>query len=160
VLRKLTFAYSLLVGLPLVLVLGTLQAGRYITGLPAISGDWLVDEQNAWRVCAKTFGASPALLRISQSGADLEIVLNDRDRTTIAGLLQGHRFALTGSVADSSAGCGGKTFIRMEGDVVGPSDRRSLVGRVSFSDCAPCELISFHATRTGARATAPTTQAP
>jgi len=135
--KKLVLAYSFLVGLPLLVVLGTLQAGRRLAGPPAISGDWTVNDPAAWSICAKTAAATPALFSISQSGADLEIALNDRDRTIIAGRLEGSRFSTRGSSAES--------IVRMEGNVAGSRGRRSLVGWVSFSGGAPCGLTLVRA---------------
>jgi|ERR1051326_7775479 hypothetical protein len=150
-LKRLAFAYSMLVGLPLLLVLGTLQAGRHIVGPAQVSGDWLVDNPKTWRICDMPF-AAPALLNISQSGADFDIALSGRDRTTATGRMEGSRFSMAGNFGGSSNGCRAKAIIRIEGNVVGPPGQRSLVGRVSFSDCASCGLTPFHATRLAAPA--------
>src|ERR1039458_6214038 len=66
---NLTFGYVLFVGIPLLILIGTLRAGAGLSAPPAVSGDWTVEPMP--NKCAGSLAdANPTSLSIYQTGAD------------------------------------------------------------------------------------------
>jgi hypothetical protein len=121
-------AYLLLVGMPVLGLLGILEAGRGIPAPPSISGDWALEFDPA-APCAN----GPASLRqpalsISQSGTEALITMNDGHATTLEATIDGTTLTakwLTASIA-------------------GKLGARTLEGKMHFDGCAP---VAFRAVR-------------
>ena len=121
-------AYLLLVGVPVLGLLGILEAGRGIAAPPSISGDWTLQFDPA-APCAN----GPASLRqpalsISQSGTGALITVNDGHATTLEASIDGSTLtakSLTASIA-------------------GKPGERTLEGKMHFDGCAPA---AFRAVR-------------
>lgn len=78
-----TFGYVLFVGVPLLILIGTLRAGADLSAPPAVSGDWTVEP--APNKCAESLAnASQPALSIYQTGSNLLIAFNDPRKTTLA----------------------------------------------------------------------------
>ena len=124
--------YLLMVGIPVLGLLGILEAGRSITAPLSIGGDWTVEFDTAPH-CAN----GPSVLRqpafsISQSGTGALITLNDGHATTLEATIDGATLtAKTPSAAIAAT-------------VAGKLDQRTMEGKVSLSGCAP---VAFHAVR-------------
>ena len=121
-------AYLLLVGVPVLGLLGILEAVRGIAAPPSISGDWTLQFDPA-APCAN----GPASLRqpalsISQSGTGALITVNDGHATTLEASIDGSTLtakSLTASIA-------------------GKPGERTLEGKMHFDGCAP---VAFRAVR-------------
>jgi hypothetical protein len=134
-------AYLLLVGGPLLVLLGILRTGGSLVAPPSIGGTWLIYGPTAGEVgrCLGT-GAS---LEISQSGVRSEAVL----RPAGAGLhiqLRGDRIVGAGG---PTAGCGDSRIAlagQLEGGAAIPG---TMTGTLTLADCAACTPLAFRATR-------------
>jgi hypothetical protein len=136
-----TFGYVLFVGVPLLILIGTLRAGADLSAPPAVSGDWTVEP--APNKCAESLAnASQPALSIYQTGSNLLIAFNDPRKTTLAGKLE------DGSVTAVSATTGGHA-LRLEAAVSGKPGHRSLQGRLSFDGSNACASVPFRAVKSG-----------
>jgi hypothetical protein len=146
--NRLGLAYLFLVGLPLLLILGTLEAGRSLVAPPAVAGSWLIalDGSVPSAGCARlVLDTQPLSAQISQSGTSLSIVLNDPRNTVFTAVLISGRF--TGAApAFNVAGCKGVS-LAIEANVVGEASGRSLTGRFLFGGCPVCAAVPFRASR-------------
>jgi hypothetical protein len=116
----------LLVGLPVLGLLGILEAGRGIAAPPAISGDWTVDF-GASGACGVGRWRQPAL-SISQSGTDAIITINDGRTTAFEATVNGGM--LTGA--------------RLSATISGKPGARVLEGKLNLDGCSP---VAFRAVR-------------
>src|ERR1017187_5300234 len=84
---NLTFGYVLFVGIPLLILIGTLRAGAGLSAPSAVSGDWIVETMP--NKCAGSLAdANPTSLSIYQTGVDLRISCNNKQKTPLAGHLE------------------------------------------------------------------------
>jgi hypothetical protein len=118
----------LLVGLPVLALMGILEAGRAVAAPLSIRGEWTL-EFDSGATCARDLAAlkQPAL-SISQSGPDVIITLNDGHGSTYPATLDGsalHSALLVASIS-------------------GKYPARVLDGRINLAGCAPA---GFHAVR-------------
>ena len=118
-------AYILLVGLPLLGLLGILDLGRGIAAPPAVGGEWTAQFTSA--ACAAAELRQPAL-SISQSGTELVVTLNDGRGTTFPATLSDGRLSARNLTAT----------------VTGEPGERVLQGRITVAGCTP---IAFRAQR-------------
>ncbi len=127
-------AYLLLVGLPLLGLLGILEAGRGIPAPLSVSGDWVVALDSTVDAAkdATSPCAPPQTLNISQSGPQATVTWND-----------GHT-APQGATIDGST-LTAKSFTAA---ITGKGTDRRLAGTMNFPGCAS---LAFHATRQAPR---------
>src|ERR1700735_2717822 len=85
--NNLTFGYVLFVGVPLLILIGTLRAGAGLSAPPAVAGDWTI-ESTANKCGRPLADASQPALSIYQTGSNLLIAFNDPWKTTLAGKLE------------------------------------------------------------------------
>jgi hypothetical protein len=140
--KKLTFGYILFVGIPLLILLGTLRAGAGLTALPAVSGDWSMDPVSIQCSGPIADGGRPAL-SIYQNGTDLRIAFNDARKTTLAGKLESGRVI---AVSNTTA-CG--SALHLDAILGGKPGHRLLQGRLSLDGCDGCAAVPFFATKLG-----------
>jgi hypothetical protein len=139
--NNLTFGCVLFVGIPLLILIGTLRAGADLSAPSAVSGDWTVEP--APNKCAEPLAnASQPALSIFQTGSNLLIAFNDPRKTTLSGKLE------DGSVTAVSATTGGHV-LRLEAAVSGKPGHRSLQGRLSFDGPNACAPVPFRAVKSG-----------
>ena len=137
-----TFGYVLFVGIPLLILIGTLRAGAGLSAPPAVSGDWTVEPMP--NKCAGSLAdANPTSLSIYQTGADLRISFNDTQKTTLAGHLESGHIVTT----SSTSGCG--TVLRLEAALTAKPGQRSMQGRLLFDGCDACAPVPFRANKSG-----------
>ena len=125
-----------MVGIPVLGLLGILEAGRSITAPLSIGGDWTVEFDPAPH-CAN----GPSVLRqpafsISQSGTGALITLNDGHATTLEATIDGATLTAKTPSATIAA--------TVVASIAGKLDQRTMEGKVSLSGCAP---VAFHAVR-------------
>jgi hypothetical protein len=136
-----TFGYVLFVGVPLLILIGTLRAGADLSAPPAVSGDWTVEP--APNKCAESLAnASQPALSIYQTGSNLLIAFNDPWKTTLAGKLE------DGGVTAVAVTEGGRA-LRLEAALSGKPGHRSLQGRLSFDGSNACAPVPFRAVKSG-----------
>jgi hypothetical protein len=121
-----------MVGLPVLGLLGILDAGRGIRAPLAISGVWTLDAVPTARCGSGPSDPRQPALSISQSGAEALITLNDSQATTLEGTVSGAALTAKSAIASISASIAGK-----------PS-ARTLEGTMQFDGCVP---VAFRAAR-------------
>jgi hypothetical protein len=154
--RNFVIAYILLVGLPLLGLVGILRGGRSLTAPFSVDGAWKI-ESGVSRLPASPCGnflslVSNAPLSISQSGKSLVVTLTGGTKTT-TGTLDGKtvRAQFAGTVrsgADKSgaAACGdGSLTLAATLDPL--AEPRTLSGTLSIEGCGSCTPLEFHAVR-------------
>jgi hypothetical protein len=117
----------LLVGLPVLGLLGILETGRGIAAPPAISGEWNVQIDSAHDCAIDAWVRQPAM-SITQSGTQALITLNYGTGTVLPATIQGSSLSATALTATVS----------------GKPGERVLTGRIQLGACAP---LAFHAVR-------------
>jgi hypothetical protein len=148
--NNLTLGYVLFVGIPLLILIGTLRAGGHVTALPTLSGEWIVQARETPppdRCGGPLANAAQPAISVYQTGPDLLITFNDSRQTTLAARLENGRIAGTANRAAAPANCGSNAAIRFEAGLTGTAGRRSLLGQLSFDGCASCAPVQFVATR-------------
>ena len=138
-------AYIFLVGVPLLALVGVLEAGRKLVAPPAVDGPWVVDadfRSLAPSPCGALFGTlrQPVLL-ISQSGTHFDFALNAATRLSGEGALQGPDLTASGGVTACSVP---QNFL-VTASVSGQPAARVLNGKISLPSCADCAPVAFHA---------------
>ena len=123
-------AYALLVGLPVLGLLGILEAGRSIAAPPAIGGEWTVEFTAAPQCATSSANLRQPALSISQSGVEALIMLNDGHATTVAASLEGNTLSAKSLTAT----------------IAGKRGSRTLEGHMSFAGCAPMAFRAVRAT--------------
>jgi hypothetical protein len=113
---------------PVLALLGILEAGRRLSAPLSIAGDWTLQFDPA-APCADTLASlgQPGLT-ISQSGAAALITLND-----------GHTPALDATIQGATLAAGSLTAA-----ISGEPAERTLAGTMNFDGCAP---VAFRAVR-------------
>jgi hypothetical protein len=152
--RNFIIAYVLLVGLPVVGLVGVLKSGRALVAPISVDGTWQMRTdpiQLAALPCGKSLARTPGTaLAISQSGKNFTLSLNDGPKSTASGTLDGT--TLKASIVPSAAwseepGCGSGREISLVATVDPKADPRSLVGTFSANNCPSCGTVDFHAVR-------------
>jgi predicted deacylase len=126
-----------MVGVPVLGLLGILEAGRSIPAPLSVGGDWAL-ESDPTANCANPPGSLQRQLAwsISQSGAEAVITLHDGYGTTLEAAIDGATLT-----AKSPGGA-------ILATVAGKLDQRTMEGKVTLVGCAP---VAFHAVRQASR---------
>jgi hypothetical protein len=125
--------YLLMVGVPILGLLGILEAGRRITAPPAIGGDWRVAFDPAANCASGIAGLGQPALSISQSGTEALVTLNDGRGTVFPASLNGATLRapfLTATIA-------------------GKPGQRVLEGRMNIGGCAGVPFRAVRLSRVG-----------
>jgi len=112
-----------MVGVPVLGLLGILEAGRGIAAPLSISGDYPIEYEPAAK-CASL----PASLNISQSGTQALITLNNGQATALDA-------TVTGATLTSK---------NLTAAISGSAGQRAIEGRMNVAGCAP---VAFRAVR-------------
>ena len=129
--------YFLLVGVPVLGVLGMLRLGERIVATPAVGGTWQVEGGALCAVPERTF-------RVEQSGTFLRVLLPGRVGLP-ARLARGMLSADGGARSDISPGCrNGDVRLRAR---VGAGVPDRIEGMVGVPGCAGCPMAAFAAVR-------------
>jgi hypothetical protein len=101
---KVFLQYILMVGIPVIGVLGLLQVGGNLKAPVSVGGVWALNvapQPAAGEVCEGVLvWAEPPALTISQSGPNLVLTFNDTDKTRLEGKVAGA--ALSGATRRTS----------------------------------------------------------
>jgi hypothetical protein len=155
--RNFVVAYVLLVGLPLLGLVGILRKGRALSAPFSVNGTWKIEAeadstQLAGLPCAKSVShLSNSLLLISQSGKSLSLTLNPE--STATGVIEGTTITASltprdnASARSSNADCGNDDTLTLTATLDPKSNPRSLRGTLSVDACASCAPVEFRALR-------------
>lgn len=150
--RNFIIAYVLLVGLPILGLLGVLRKGHTLTAPISIDGTWKVTADAARLAalpCGKSLAASDLALAISQSGGNFVLSLPNGPKSIAAGSIDGT--SLKASVVPSGAwageaGCNDRD-LQLVATVDPSANPRVLAGTISVNDCPACGAVEFRASR-------------
>jgi hypothetical protein len=154
--RNFVIAYILLVGLPLLGLVGILKSGRGLTAPFSVDGSWKI-ESAVSRLPASPCGnflssVSAAPLSILQSGKSLVVTLSGGTKTTTGTLdgktLKAQFVAADRSGADQSgpAECGYRSLTLTA--ILDPlAEPRTLSGTLAVEGCGSCTPLEFHLVR-------------
>lgn len=117
-------------GIPLLGLLGILEAGRGIAAPPPISGDWTLQFDSAASCASGPAGLQQPALSISQSGTAALITVNDGHATTLEATLDSATLTAKSPAASITA------------SIAGQLGGRTLEGKMLFDGCGP---VAFRA---------------
>ena len=142
-----TVVYVLLVGAPLLGLLGILQAGERLVPPRAVGGDWLLDHapDGAPACLESSPDGEPVTLHIAQSGTRAELTLRaGARRVGLAARIAGDSLYAAAQAGRGRSACSGMALhARMDGD----STVRQLVGSIRAGVCPACSAHAFVARR-------------
>ncbi len=152
--RNFVLAYILLVGLPIVGLLGVLKSGRTLKAPPSIDGLWRLQadtSQLAALPCGKALAeTSDTALAISQSGRNFTLSFTSGPKSVASGVLDGTTVKASIAPTGDWSGqenCGRDRHLMLVASLDADANPRSLTGELSVTDCPECKGISFHAVR-------------
>jgi hypothetical protein len=122
------FAYILLVGVPVLGLLGILEAGRAIVAPPAIGGEWKLEFDPAANCATGLASLRQPALSISQSGTEALITVNDGRGAVFPATVEGATLRAPSLTAT----------------ITGKPRERVMEGKMDFAGCAP---VAFRAVR-------------
>jgi hypothetical protein len=88
--------YLILVGIPVVGVIGVLRAGRHITPAPYVGGTWKVTVSPD-SLCPSATAGDTVVLTVSQSGPHITATLKTPQEIKLSGRAYGAQFRVSGS---------------------------------------------------------------
>jgi|HubBroStandDraft_1064217.scaffolds.fasta_scaffold01803_8 hypothetical protein len=117
-----------MVGVPVLGLLGILEAGRGIPAPLSIGGDWTLEFDPAAQCANGPASLRQPALNISQSGTEALVTVNDGHATTLEATIHG-------------ATLNAKSLTAI---IAGKPGERTLEGSMNFAGCAP---VAFRAVR-------------
>lgn len=145
---KTVLIYVVLVGAPLLGLLGILRAGERIVPPHHLGGEWVLDPAFAAAARAAcpelVFPAAGPALDVSQSGTRAVLTLNDSAGTVLDATLEGS--ALAAATDERSTVCEGRGLRLAAGLRLDPGSPQ-LDGTAAVPGCAACAPVPFRATR-------------
>jgi hypothetical protein len=148
--KRLVVSYVLLVGIPLLGVVGVLGEGRRLTAPISIAGSWDFQiDPSAGEVqsCVAGLGFTrSSIMDISQSGRYLTLTLNSQPMVGLQGTLRGKTVAanLTSSL---EARCNGAAGLSLTAEIDVKAAPRIMSGILMFDGCPSCGSVNFQAVR-------------
>lgn len=130
--NHLVTAYLLLVGVPVLGLLGILEAGRGITAPLSITGDWMLEFDPAAHCATGPSGLRQPVLNISQSGTGALITVNDGHATMLEAIINGA--TLTGK----------SPAVAIAASIAGKPGARTLEGKMNFDGCTTVAFRAVH----------------
>ena len=145
--KRFLAAYTVLVALPIVGLLGVLKHGRHLSAPVSVDGTWRlqVDPGAAASFPCTIPASEKPVLIISQSGERFTVSVVNTGKSSGEGFIEGTALNASLQSANSpNSNCAdhGLTLVAK----VDPSAKpRSLAGTLSVNDCASCAPLSFQA---------------
>ncbi len=151
--KKLLGAYVLLVGAPLLGLLGILRSGQHLAAPVSVGGTWNLEDNLTpltGSECRAAFAnISQPFFAISQSGSLLTFTLNNPQQTTLPGTIRQNTVTMGSelSAEDASPDCTHPQAIRLRAALGQQGLQRSLIGTFSIAGCSDCPALPFRAVR-------------
>jgi hypothetical protein len=150
--EKLFVSYALLVGIPLLGVVGVLGAGRSLRAPLSVAGSWDLQIDSSVtqpQSCIASMGFhSPTVIDISQSGRYLTLTLNNQSRVGLEGTLHGNTVAAN-SNSPLKTSCDSVSGLSLTAEIDPKATPRIMSGILKFDGCPSCESANFQAVRQG-----------
>ncbi|HXJ92588.1 MAG TPA: hypothetical protein VMT20_06860 [Terriglobia bacterium] len=151
--KRLIAAYVLLVGAPLLGLLGILRSGQRLAAPASVGGTWNLEGDLAPLAgsrCAAAFAnISQPFFAISQSGSRLTFTLNNPEQTTLPGTMRQNAVTMgsESSREEASGDCAHPQAIRFQAALSRQGPQRSLTGTLTVAGCPDCPALPFRAVR-------------
>jgi hypothetical protein len=146
--RRFTFAYLMLVGLPIAGLFGVLRHGRSLAAPVSIDGNWTLQSDTTALPCGMNVQPEDAVLNISQSGQRFELALPNGLRTKESGTLDGTSLKATLAAAGQARpDCSKDQSATFVATLNRDSRPRTLSGTITIDSCPSCAAIPFTAVR-------------
>ncbi len=150
--EKLFVSYALLVGIPLLGIVGVLGAGRNLTAPLSVAGSWDLQIDSSVtqpQSCIASLGFhDPTVLDISQSGRYLTLTLNNQSRVGLEGTLQGNAVAAN-SISPLRTSCDSVSGFSLTAEIDPKATPRIMSGILKFDVCPSSGSAKFQAVRQG-----------
>ena len=147
--RKFALAYVVLVGLPIVGLLGTLRQGRHLSAPIGMDGNWVL--QGKWTDLPCGMSAVPpesAVLNLSQSGPKFELSLPNGLHTEESGTITGTNLKATLSLSpEAKSECSPNQSVSLLATLNKDARPRTLEGTMMLEGCTSCSPVPFTAVR-------------
>ncbi len=148
--KRLVFSYVLLVGIPVLGVMGVLGAGRHLTPPISVAGNWdfrIDPTASQAESCLADLGFTHSnVFSISQSGRYLTLKINNQPGATLIGDLRGKLVAANLSLL-LAAHCNGALGMSLTAEVEPEGVPRVMAGTLKFEGCPACGTGHFQAAR-------------
>ena len=151
--KKLIVAYVLLVGAPLLGLLGILRSGQHLAAPVSVGGSWNLESDLAplaGTECKQAFAnINQPFFAISQSGSLLTFTLNNPEQTTVPGAVRQHTITMGREyvAGDASTDCTHPQAIRLQAALSQQGPQHELTGTLSLAGCPNCPTLPFRAVR-------------
>jgi hypothetical protein len=147
--KRLVVSYVLLVGIPLLGVVGVLGAGRRLTAPISVAGSWdfnIDPSGSEAQSCIAGLGVTRStVMDISQSGRYLTLTLNSQPKLGLQGTLRGTTVVANfTSPLETSCDRASGFSMTAEIDKAAP---RMMSGMWKFDGCPSCGSANFQAVR-------------
>ena len=129
--------YLVLVGIPVLGILGLLQVGQTLSAPISLAGTWSahLDAPNGNSIAGNhLLHAGPTVLNISQSGPQVTLAFNDDQKTTLVGNVRAMDINAVGSGQDGATGKSATTSIYLTAKLERQTEPARLAGIVIFDD--------------------------
>jgi len=148
--KRLVVSYILLVGIPLLGVMGVLGAGRRLTPPISVAGTWDFQIDPKATLATSCF-AGPGFTRsnvfsISQSGRYLTLKIDSQPWTSLTGTLDGKTVVANLSLP-LTAPCNGASGVLLTAEIEPQTLPRVMAGTLEFDGCPSCASAHFQAVR-------------
>jgi hypothetical protein len=148
--KRLFISYNLLVGIPLLGIVGVLAAGRSLTAPLSVAGTWdLQIDSSAIQALPRIAGLGfthSTVLEISQSGRYLSLTLGTQPKVKLQAALEGKELAADSTLPVAQS-CSGAAGLSLRADVDPKATPRTMSGVFSFEACPSCGAANFQAVR-------------
>jgi hypothetical protein len=153
--RRFIATYILLVGIPLLALFGIVDRGRKLRAPISVAGDWTIAanfSSLAGEPCSEPLARMhDPILKISQSGSHLILTLDDPQRITLAGRINGELLTAQSRTDHSSTShhldCESPKMITLTASVDRHARPESLNGQVIFKTGGAGAIVPIRATR-------------
>jgi hypothetical protein len=147
--KRLFISYILLVGVPLLGMVGVLAAGRSLTAPLSVAGSWDLQIDPSVTLAPSCFAglgfAHPAVLEISQSGRYLSLTLGTQPKLQLQAKLDGKALAADSALPVAESCRAARLSLRAGVDP--KATPPTISGILSFNACPACGEANFRAVR-------------
>jgi hypothetical protein len=148
--RNFITAYILLVGLPVLILVGVLKTGGSLSPPLSIDGIWRIQGESATvatLLCLRPLADPPEIsISISQSGRLIELAMGQSGNMRSRGVLEGNTITASSLRPAISEGCA-RSEVALTANVDPNTKPRSLTGTLSTPGCSACADVVFRAVR-------------
>ena len=145
--RRLLIEYLLMVGIPLILLLGVLHQGRSLQAPAEIQGDWKLALNSSTATaapCGPLRGLDGSAIVISRSGSYLTASISNSEKQILKGRSEGADLWLESVQGEDPARSG--ELLRLTGTVTGKQAERLIRGTLLMPRSVDCPPLAFEAT--------------